>query len=60
MLKALVVTLICLLTLYAPVELTRVIVAWGLDAELLAELSIFWALYLLAILILIKVVRVKR
>ncbi len=60
MLKVLVIVFICLLTLYAPIELTRVIVAWGLDAELIAELSIFWVLYLIAILILIKVVRVKR
>lgn len=56
--KALLITLVCFLTLYAPIELTRVIIVWGLTAKFVIEISVIWVLYLGAIAILTKVVRV--
>jgi len=56
--KAGVIVCLCGLTLYAPIELSRLIVAYGLDFPLICELSAIWVLYLLAIITLCKVVRV--
>ena len=66
--KRLLILLICLLTLYAPLELTRVIIDWGLlgpfkDTILVSnfifELSFIWLFYAIAIF-LISVVARKR
>lgn len=56
--KVTLLVIICLLTLYAPLELSRLIIRYGLDIELIGELSIIWVFYLAAMGILIKVVRV--
>lgn len=56
--KALWIALICLLTLYAPVELTCYIVDYGLDLSMVGELAFMWVTYLAAIVILTKVVKV--
>jgi len=58
MLKVLVISLLCLLTLYAPIELSRMIMKYGLELALVFELSLIWVFYLAAIVILTKVVRV--
>lgn len=47
--KGLMVVLICLLTVYAPIELTRVIIAWGLTTQFIFELAFVWLFYALAI-----------
>lgn len=39
------------MTIYAPIELTRVIVRWGLASEFVFELIFIWLFYVLAILI---------
>ena len=38
--------LLVLLTIYAPVELTRVIIAYGLSAELIFEIAFMWTFYI--------------
>ncbi len=43
------VLLICFLTIYAPMELSRVIINWGLAAEFIFELIFMWLLYGIAI-----------
>jgi len=43
------VLLICFLTMYAPIELSRVIVSWGLAAEFILELVFMWLFYGLAV-----------
>ena len=50
-LKSLLVVLICLLTIYAPIELTRVIVAWGLSSQFIFEIAFVWLFYALALVI---------
>lgn len=45
------ILIVCLLTLYPPVELTRLIVAYGLDTELILELVALWVLYLSGIVL---------
>ena len=47
--KSLLVLLICFLTIYAPIELTRVIVAWGLAPQFIFEVGFLWLFYGLAI-----------
>jgi len=37
--------LICLLTIYAPIELSRVIVNWGLAPSFIFELTFMWLFY---------------
>ena len=39
------------MTIYAPIELSRVIVRWGLTSEFVVELIFIWLFYILAILI---------
>lgn len=56
--KALVIALICWLTLYAPIELSRLIIEYGLEFGTTAELCSIWVFYLIAIAVLIKVVKV--
>ena len=51
--------MICIMTLYAPAELTRVILAYGLDYELITEIVLMWLLYLGAIFFIAKVMKVK-
>ena len=57
-LKGLMVLLICILTVYAPVELTRVIIAWGLTNRFIFELAFVWLFYSLAILMISAMIRV--
>ncbi len=54
--------LICFLTIYAPIELSRVIFEWGLATEFILELAFMWLLYVLALSIISLIVRgyVKR
>jgi len=56
--KATVLFLICALTLYAPLELSRLIWNYGLADGRAFELCFIWVLYLVAIIVLTKVVRV--
>ena len=53
------VLLVCFLTMYAPIELSRVIVNWGLTDEFIFELILMWILYGLAIFI-ISVIVLRR
>ncbi len=48
--RSLLVLLVCLLTLYAPIELTRVIINRGLSGRFIFEVCFMWFLYGLAIL----------
>ena len=52
--KWLYVILIALLTFYGPAELSRYILAYGLDRELLFELVVMWGLFLTAMVIVYK------
>lgn len=47
--QGLLILLVCLLTLYAPIELTRVIINWGLFGRFIFEVFFMWFLYALAI-----------
>ena len=49
--------LICFLTIYAPIELSRVIVRWGLAAEFIFELAFIWLFYSLALFIILVIIR---
>jgi len=49
--KVLLVLLICFLTLYAPIELTRVIADWGLTGKFIFEVCLIWILYIAAVCI---------
>jgi len=49
--------LICFLTIYAPIELSRVIVSWGLAAEFIFELTFLWLFYGLALFIISVIIR---
>ena len=54
------IILIVLLTAYAPLELTRIIIIYpdyGLWSEYHAELCIFWAMWVVAIIITSKRLR---
>lgn len=53
MLKLLLFILLILLTIYAPIELTRVILVWGLGGGLITELAIMWGAYLMAFILLV-------
>ena len=55
--RGLVVLLICFMTIYAPIELSRVIVVWGLAPEFILELAFMWLLYSLAVFIISLVAR---
>jgi len=60
--RSLLILLICFLTIYAPIELSRVIVNWGLAAEFIFELAFMWLFYGLALFIISVIVqrRVKK
>ncbi|KKN16954.1 hypothetical protein LCGC14_0970710 [marine sediment metagenome] len=45
--KLLLILLIC--TLYAPVELTRVIINWGLSGKFLFEIVFMWLFYTIGV-----------
>ena len=47
--RSLLILLVCFLTLYAPLELTRVIINWGLSGRLMFEVCFMWFLYGIAI-----------
>jgi len=49
--KSLLVLLITFLTLYAPIELTRVIIDWGLAGKFIFEVCLIWLFYATAIYI---------
>jgi len=49
--NGLLVLLIFFLTLYAPIELSRVIVSWGLAPVFIFELTFMWLFYGLAVFI---------
>lgn len=52
--KALWLSLVILLTIYAPIELSRMIFAYGLEAQLIVELYFFWAFYLMGMFIIYR------
>lgn len=58
----LLILLIFFLTIYAPIELSRVIVKWGLTPEFTFELAFMWLFYGLAVFIIALIVhrRVKQ
>ena len=60
--RGLLVLLIFFLTMYAPIELSRVIVSWGLAPEFIFELVFMWLFYGLAVFIISLIVqrRVKE
>ena len=43
--KGLLILLVCLLTLYAPIELTRVIIDWSVSGRFLYEIVFMWLFY---------------
>ncbi len=55
--RGLLVLLVCFLTMYAPIELSRVIVNWGLAVEFIFELVFMWLFYGLAVLIISIVIQ---
>jgi len=55
--KGLLVLLIFFLTMYAPMELSRVIVSWGLATEFIFELAFMWLFYGLAVFIISLIVQ---
>ncbi len=55
-LKGLLTALIALLVLYAPAELTRVIILQGLDVEYILEIAFIWVFYIAAIAIVFKLI----
>lgn len=57
MAKVLVISAVGLLTLYAPLELSRLIIQYGLELDTIIELCLMWAAYLGAITLLILAVR---
>jgi len=56
MMNGLLVLLIFFLTLYAPIELSRVIVSWGLAPVFMLELTFMWLFYGLAVFIIALIV----
>ena len=58
--KGLLILLICLLTIYAPIELTRVIVAWGLAPQFMFEIAFLWLFYGIAIFVIAVKVRSSK
>ncbi len=54
--KILFIILICVLSIYAPIELTRVIINWGLFGKFVSEVCFVWFFYALAILLVSLVV----
>ncbi len=54
--NGLLVLLIFFLTLYAPIELSRVIVSWGLAPVFIFELTFMWLFYGLAVFIIALIV----
>ena len=60
--SGLLILLICFLTIYAPIELSRVIVEWGLATEFILELVFMWLLYGLALFIISVIIQrhIKR
>ncbi len=57
--KSLLLLLICSLTIYAPIELTRIIIAYGLSGEFIFEVCFVWSFYAIAIF-LISAVLARR
>lgn len=51
LIKRFLLLLICLLTLYGPIELTRVIIAWELSGKFIFEVCYMWVSYAVAIAI---------
>ena len=58
--KSLLILLICLLTVYAPMELTRVIVEWGLSGWLVFEVCFIWLFYTTGIFLVSIIVGQER
>ncbi len=56
--KALLIALVCLFTIYAPLKLTIVIIAYGLSPKFVIEIAFMWVFYLAFLAILIKVAKV--
>ncbi len=55
--KKLLVLLICFLTIYAPIELSRVMVNRGLTPEFIFELVFMWLFYGFALFIIAAVIK---
>ncbi len=45
--RFLIALLICLLTVYAPIELTRLIIIYGLQGEFIFEVCFIWVSYII-------------
>ena len=45
------ILLFCVLTVYAPTELTRVIIEWGLFGKFVFEVCFVWVFYALGIFV---------
>ncbi len=58
--RSLLILLVCLLTIYAPVELTRVIIAWDLSGQFLFEVLFIWVLYAIAMFLISVLVAQKN
>ena len=58
--RVLLTLLICFLTLYAPIELTRVIVAWGLQGQFIGEVCLMWTMYITAMVVVYMRIRKKQ
>ena len=58
--RLILILLVCLLTLYAPIELTRMIISWGLSGKFIFEVCFMWFFYALAIFMFSVVVFRKR
>jgi len=58
--NGLLILLVCLLTLYAPIELTRVIINWSLSGRFLFEIGFMWLFYTIGIIIISVIVARKH
>ena len=58
--KGKLIALVMLLVSYAPLELSRLIYAYGLDLELVCELVFIWVGFATGVWLLIRYMRVKE
>ena len=59
--KRLSMLLVSLLTLYGPVELTRVILDWeGFSGKFMFEISFMWVLYIIAMIVTSTIIARQR
>ena len=58
--RSLLIILVCMLTIYAPAELTRVIIAWDLSGQFIFEVFFIWILYAIAIFLISVLLAQKK